>query len=132
MRVSAISGNMGIYGLGDRYRISSIQGNPYSMRPIQRIGGNAPQAGKPLVLASRKPEEELYVKDFGVLDRVKSTASGGFADMLELQQDMLADEADDQEQRSYAGYLNDAIGAMGYQNRLRDQLGVSFTPFSYS
>lgn len=130
MRVSAISGNMGIYGLGDRYRISSVQGNPYSMRPIQRIGGSAAQAGKPLVLASKKPEEELYVKDFGALDNVKSTAAGGFADMLEIQQDMLTDGAGEQKQRSYAGYLNDTIGAMGYQSRLREQLGVAFTPFA--
>lgn len=124
-----ISGSMGIYGLGN-YRISSIQGNPYSMNPIQKIGRNSDKAGKPLVLAAKEPKEDLYVKEFGELGSIKNTATGDFAEMLSIQEDMLEDETP-QQQDHYAGYLNDTIGMMGYQNHLRDQLnGVGFTPFT--
>ena len=129
MRVSAITGNSGIFGLRN-YRISSIQGNPYSMRPVQRIGGNADKAGKPLVLASEEPEKELYVKDFGALESAKNTATGDFAEILGVQEALKNDNQGAQTKQNYAGYLNDTIGAMGYQNHLRDMLnGTGFTPF---
>lgn len=130
MRVSAISGNFGIYGLGN-YRISSIQGNPYSMSPIRKIGDNAAQAGKPLVFASKDPEKDLYVKDFGALDSVKSTATGDFAEILGAREELMNNSQSTRKQQDYAGYLNDTIGAMGYQNHLRDMLnGAGFTPFA--
>ncbi|MCM1182657.1 MAG: hypothetical protein NC337_04695 [Roseburia sp.] len=131
MRVSAISGSMGIYGLGNNYRVSSIQGNPYSMSRIRKIGDNAAQAGKPLVIASEEPEKDLYVKDFGALDSVKSTATGDFAEILGVQEELMSDGGAARGQQAYTDYLNDTIGAMGYRNQLRDMLnGVGFTPFA--
>lgn len=127
----SISGISGISGLGGSYRISSIHGNPYSMAPIQRVGqNNEKRSGKPLVIASEQPEENLYVKDYGELAAPKSTATGDFAEMLGIERDMLAQD-DGAQGSDYASYLNDTIGMMGLQNRLRDQLnGVGFTPFA--
>ncbi len=124
MGISAIAGFSGFGG----YSISSIHGNPYSMNAIQKIGQNNGRSGKPLVLASEE-KEDLYVKDYGELDAPKSTASGDFAEMLSIQESMLSQKHEGR-QNDYASYLNDTIGMMGLQNRLRDQLGgAGFTPF---
>lgn len=124
MGISAIAGLSGFGG----YRISSIHGNPYSMNAVQKVGQNNGRSGKPLVIASEE-KEELYVKDYGELEPTKSTASGGFAEMLGIQEDMLS-QKDTGRPTDYASYLNDTIGMMGLQNRLREQLGgVGFTPF---
>ncbi len=125
MRISAIEG---FSGFGS-YRISSVHGNPYSLNAVQRIGQNNGRSGKPLVIASEE-KEELYVKDYGELDAPTSTASGGFAEMLGIQERMFGQKSEGRPQTDYASYLNDTIGRMGLQNRLRDQLsGVGFTPF---
>ncbi len=98
------------------------------MNAIQKIGQNNGRSGKPLVLASEE-KEDLYVKDYGELDAPKSTASGDFAEMLSIQESMLSQKHEGR-QNDYASYLNDTIGMMGLQNRLRDQLGgAGFTPF---
>lgn len=124
MRISAIAG---FSGFGS-YRISSIHGNPYSMNAIQKIGQDNGRSGKPLVLASQD-KEALYVKDYGDLETTKSTAGGDFAEMLSIQESMLSQKEPDR-QTDYASYLNDTIGMMGLQNRLRDQLGgAGFAPF---
>ena len=123
-----VSGITGLTGMGS-YRISSIHGNPYTMNPVSRIEENSGQSGKPLVIASPKPEEELYVKDYGELEAPKSTATGDFAEMLGIQEDMLAASSDTQ-QKQPASYYNDMIGMMGYRNSLREQLqGTGFVPF---
>lgn len=125
MGISAIAG---FSGFGS-YRISSIHGNPYSMNAIQKIGQDNGRSGKPLVIASEEKKEDLYVKDYGELDAPKSTASGDFAEMLGIQERMLS-QKDEGRQTDYASYLNDTIGMMGLQNRLRDQLnGAGFSPF---
>lgn len=128
----AISGISAISGL-ENYRISSIHGNPSSMNAVQRIGKDSSQAGKSLILARKEPEEgQLYVKDFGKLDSTKSTATGSFADLISAQEDMLSSQErnSDTAKNNYSNYLNDTIGVMGQQNRLREQLlGTGFTPF---
>ena len=123
-----ISGISAFSGMG-QYRISSIHGNPYSMNPIQEIGEQASGGGRPLVIASPEKKDDLYVKDFGELEATKSTAVGDFAEILELEEAMTEDRAEEQT-ANYAKYLNDTIGMMGFQNRLRDQLtGGGFVPF---
>ena len=124
MGISAIAG---LSGFGS-YRISSIHGNPYSMTAVQKIGQNNGRSGKPFVIASEK-KEDLYVRDYGELDTPKSTAGGDFAEMLGIQESMIS-RKDEGNRADYASYLNDTIGMMGLQNRLRDQLkGAGFTPF---
>ena len=124
MGISAVAGGAGF----GSYRISSIHDNPYSMGAIQKIGQNNGRSGKPLVIASEE-KEASYVRDYGELDATKSTASGDFAEMLGIQESILSRKAEDR-QTDYASYLNDTIGMMGLQNRLRDQLnGAGFTPF---
>ena len=126
MAISPISG----FSVMGSYRISSIHGNPYSMDAVQRIGQNNGRSGKPLVIASEEKKEDLYVKDYGELDAPKSTASGDFAEMLGIQEQMLS-QKNESKQQNYSSYLNDTIGMMGLQNRLIDQLnGTGFTPFS--
>lgn len=125
MGISAVAGLSNFGG----YRISSIHGNPYSMNAIQRIGSNSSRQGKPLVIASEE-KKDLYVKDYGELEPVRSTAGGDFAEMLGIQESMLSEKKEDS-RSAYASYLNDTIGMMGLQNRLRDQLnGTGFTPFA--
>lgn len=121
-----ISGITGFSGFGN-YRISSIHDNPYSMNPVQRVEYNSRQSGKPLVIASEDQQDDLYVKDYGSLEAPKSTATGDFAEMLSIQESMLSQENDSQEngQDSYASYLKDTIGVMGFQNGLRDKLNSS-------
>ena len=123
-----ISGITGFSGFGN-YRISSIHGNPYSMNAIQRVEYNSRQSGKPLVIASEQQQEDLYVKDYGALDMPKSTATGGFAEMLSIQESMFSQEDGAQQtaQDTYASYLKDTIGVMGFQNCLRDKLNSSFS-----
>ena len=123
-----ISGINAFSGMG-QYKISSIQGNPYSMSPIQEIGAQATGGGRPLVIASAEKKDDLYVKDFGELEKTTSTAVGDFAEILEIEEAM-TDEMAEQQTANYAKYLNDTIGMMGFQNRLRNQLvGVGFIPF---
>ena len=123
-----ISGISAFSGMG-QYKISSIHGNPYSMSPIREIGEQATGGGKPLVIASAEKKDDLYVKDFGELEKTTSTVVGDFAEILEIEEAM-TDERAEQQTASYAKYLNDTIGMMGFQNRLRNQLaGVGFMPF---
>lgn len=125
MGISAVAG---LSGFGS-YRISSIHGNPYSLNAVQRIEKDNGRSGKPLVIASEE-KEDLYVRDYGELEATKSTASGDFAEMLGIQERMLSQKGAGK-QTDYTSYLNDTIGMMGLQNRLRDQLnGAGFTPFS--
>ena len=119
-----ISGITGFSGFGN-YRISSIHGNPYSMNPLQRVEYNSRQSGKPLVIAAEDQQDALYVKDYGTLEAPKSTATGDFAEMLSIQESMLSKGDTAQEQDSYASYLKDTIGVMGFQNGLRDKLNSS-------
>lgn len=124
-----ISGITAFSGMG-QYRISSIHGNPYSMNPVQEIGEQASGSGKPLVIASPEKKDDLYVKDFGKLEKTRSTAVGDFAEILGMQEEALTDAMAEEQTNKYANYLNDTIGMMGFQNRLRDQLtGGGFVPF---
>lgn len=123
-----ISGISAFSGMG-QYRISSIHGNPYSMNPIQEIGEQSSGGGRPLVIASSEKKDDLYVKDFGELEKTTSTLVGDFAEILEMGEAMTDDMAE-QQTADYVKYLNDTIGMMGFQNRLRDQLtGGGFIPF---
>lgn len=133
MSISAIAG----FSAFRDYRISSIHGNPYSTYAIQKIGRNmGNQRGRALVIGQEKPEEELYVKDYGELSETKSTATGDFAKLLSMQESAVSDNGFSQEDdkaagsAGYASYLKDAIGMMGFQNGLRERLnGVGFTLF---
>ncbi len=127
MSIAAIAG---FSSLRD-YRISSIHGNPYSMYAIQKIGRNiGNQRGRALVIGQEKPEEELYVKDYGELSKTKNTATGDFAELLSMQESRLSDNGQTQEDDGYASYLKDTIGMMGFQNGLRERLnGVGFALF---
>ena len=113
--------------LDSNYRISSIHGNPYSMYAVQKITRDlGSQRGRALVIGKEKPEEELYVKDFGELEQTKSTATGGFADILSIQKKKAEDS--DRQIQDYASYLNDTIGVMGFRNGLRDKLNSGIAP----
>ena len=118
-----------ISGMGN-YRILSIHGNPYTLNPVSRIDDDTTQSGKALVIAAPQQKDDLYVKDYGNLESTGSTATGDFAEMLGIQEDMLTAQAEQtQSQRTAASYYNDMIGLMGYQNQIREQLGTSFIPF---
>ncbi len=126
MSISAIAG---FSALRD-YRISSIHGNPYSTYAIQKIGRNmGNQRGRALVIGQEKPEEDLYVKDYGELSKTKSTATGDFAELLSMQESSVSDsrfsqeDADNAGSSGYASYLKDTIGMMGFHNGLRERLG---------
>ena len=126
-----ISGITEISGMGN-YRISSIHGNPYTLNPVSRIDDDTTQSGKALVIAAPQQKDDLYVKDYGNLESTGSTATGDFAEMLGIQEDMLntqAEQTQSQSQSTAASYYNDMIGLMGYQNQIREQLGTSFIPF---
>ena len=111
----AISGIGAITGM-EQYRISSIHGNPYSMSPIQKLGDSSADNGKASVIATPKD--------------TRSTAIGDFAEILELQETSMTQSLEEEQSTDYAEYLNDTIGMMGFQNRLRDQLnGIGFVPF---
>ena len=100
------------------------------MNPVSGITEQTEQSGRPLVIATDK-KDELYVKDYGELKNTGSTATGDFAEMLGIWQDMQASGTQQvqQQQNTSTSYYNDMIGLMGYQNAIRDQLGTSFIPF---
>lgn len=125
-----VSGITGISGMNS-YRISSIHGNPYTLNPVSEITEQTEQSGRPLVIAADK-KDELYVKDYGELKNTGSTATGDFAEMLGIWQDMQAGGTQQvqQQQNTSTSYYNDMIGLMGYQNAIRDQLGTSFIPLN--
>lgn len=132
MAIAPVSRMPGMTG----YKISSIHGNPNGLNPVQKVGKDTDKSGKPLVIASKEPEKNLYVKDFGELEKPKSMVSGDFAEMLSMQKSMTAEvdeeaeQALDNQQKQYTSYLNDTIGMMGFQNKVRDMLGgVSFAQF---
>lgn len=127
MSISAIAGFSGLRDC----RISSVHGNPYSTYAIQKIGRNMDnQRGRAFVIGQEKPEEELYVKDYGTLPKTGSTATGDFAELLDIQKNALSDRDADTGTSDYASYLKDTIGMMGFQNGLREKLGnTGFTLF---
>lgn len=130
MGIGAIAG---LSQLSKSYRVSSIHGNPYSTYAIQKIGRDMNnQRGRALVIGQNEKKEDLYVKDYGELDKTKSTATGDFAEMLSIQKNEAAENEKTQEKsKSYASYLNDTIGVMGFQNGLREKLnGVGFAEFA--
>ena len=101
-----ISGITGISGMGN-YRISSIHGNPYTLNPVSRIDDDTTQSGKALVIAAPQQKDDLYVKDYGNLESTGSTATGDFAEMLGIQEDMLtaqAEQTQSQSQSTAASY----------------------------
>ena len=88
------------------------------------------QRGRAFVIGQEKPEEELYVKDYGTLPKTGSTATGDFAELLDIQKSALSDRDADTGTSDYASYLKDTIGMMGFQNGLREKLGnTGFTLF---
>ena len=127
MAIPAIAGFSGLRN----YRISSIHGNPYSTYAIQKIGRNmGNQRGRALVIGQEKPEEDLYVKDYGELSKTKSTATGDFAELLSMQESAASNDGSNANTSGYASYLKDTIGMMGFQNGLREKLnGVGFELF---
>lgn len=127
MPIAAIAG---FSSLRD-YRISSIHGNPYSTYAIQKISRDmGKQRGRAFVIGQEKPEEDLYVKDYGELSKTKNTATGDFAELLSMQESTVLDNGRSQEEDGYASYLKDTIGMMGFQNGLRERLnGVGFALF---
>ncbi len=118
----AISGIAGVRGLGSDYRVSSIHGNPYSMKAVKRIGKDAEQGGKSLILARKNPKDDLYVKDYGELGSTVSTATGSFAEMMSAREEMLSTSSSAKQGSNYADYLKDTIGMMGQSSRIRAQL----------
>lgn len=127
MRIGAI----GFDGM-QSYRISSVHGNPVSLTPVSSIGENR-DSNKALVIAEKVQDQDaLYVKDYGQLESPNNTVTGGFADILSMQE-LFAENTTQTKTDSAQDmtYINDTIGMMGFQNHLRDQLlGVGFEPFT--
>ena len=124
MGISAITGFSGM----NQYRISSINGNPSVLKPVERVEEDNAKGNKALVIA-QKEDNELYVKDYGEVPAAYSTAVGGFADLLNMQNIMQEQITNTQNQSRDS--FNDMIGMMGYQNRLREQLtGIGFVEFA--
>ncbi|MCD8037527.1 MAG: hypothetical protein LUE96_00305 [Lachnospiraceae bacterium] len=131
--ISGISGLSGLSGLGG-YRISSVNGNPYSLQAVSRIEEGADnRRGRALIIGQKSTEDDLYVKDYGELESTQSTATGDFAELLSMQESAAADDETAAEAwgaSKYTSYINDTIGMMGFQNGLREQLsGAGFIPF---
>lgn len=127
---------MGIGAIGiepmSSYRISSVYGNPVAFEPISPISEET-KANKALIIA-QKEKDDIYVKAYGNLDSTTSTLTGEFADLLSVQesyQDISSkSQFNVQSTNAYMTEINDTIGLMGFQNRLRNQLaGVDFRPF---
>ena len=124
--IAPISG----FGSLGTYRISSIHGNPNSMQPIDKIGEQTDKQGKPLVIAQKEQEEQLYIKDYGELKPTTQMESGAFAAVLEMQAGQWNQAEQKNDSNTSMDYYNDMIGMMGFENRIRDQLtGMTFEPF---
>lgn len=117
-----IGGSLSIRGTND-YRVSSIHGNPTSLRPIQRLTQNEQQGNQALVIA-QKTSGSNYIKDYGELEKTTNTVIGGFEELLALQNGADEETKADSTASSYASYLMDTIGVMGFKNQIREQLGT--------
>lgn len=116
-----IGGNLSIWGTND-YRVSSIHGNPASLQPIRRLVQNEQQGNQALIIAQKTTGSD-YVKDYGELEKTTSTSIDGFGDILAMQNSS-EEVSDGQEVSSYASYIKDTIGVMGFKNQIREQLGI--------
>ena len=126
MMIAPISG----FGGFGSFRISSIHGNPNSLQPIGKVGEQDNQKGKPLVIAQKEQENQLYIKDYGDLEPVTQMQSGAFAAVLEMQAGQMGEAQKQTGSNSSLDYYNDLIGLMGFENKMRDQLtGTTFEPF---
>lgn len=111
------------------YRITSINGNPNSLAPIERVGEKNTKKNKALVIASEEKEQDLYVKDYGELAKPTRLEQGAFAEVLSMKAEGFTNDMP-KSQGSMVAFYNDSIGMMGYSNNLRNQLtGSGFTPF---
>ncbi len=117
-----IGGSLSIGGTNN-YRVSSIHGNPTSLRPIQRLTQNEQQGNQALVIA-QKTSGSNYIKDYGELEKTTNTVIGGFEELLALQNGADEETKADSTALSYASYLMDTIGVMGFKNQIREQLGT--------
>lgn len=101
------------------YKISSVHGNPQSLQPIDRIGQNAKQSNKALVIAQKENQSD-YIKDFGELSPTTRMSFGSFAEVLNMQNNLHNTETT--QSSSYEDYLKDTMGVMGMNSRLRTEL----------
>lgn len=115
MRIQGV-GNI---GFSSSYRISSVHGNPQSLQAIDKIGQNTKQSNKALVIAQKNDQSE-YVKDFGELAPTTRTSFDSFTEILDMQKNTSKTETS--QSSSYVDYLNDTIGMMGMNSRLRTEL----------
>ena len=115
MRIQGV-GNI---GFSSSYRISSVHGNPQSLQAIDKIGQNTKQSNKALVIAQKSDQSE-YVKDFGELAPTTRTSFDSFTEILDMQKNTSKTETS--QSSSYVDYLNDTIGMMGMNSRLRTEL----------
>ena len=126
MGISAISGLSG-------YSVVGIYGNPNSVSSISKVDEES-KKNNPLITLAEEPEQAPKVDDFEPLEPTTSMSTGGFADILSMQEagaDM--QQSFSQNSGNAADAFNDAIGLMGFQNNLRDQLnGSGFEPFSFA
>lgn len=124
--ISAIS-NMGSMS---PYRITSINGNPNSLAPIEKVGEKNSRKNKALVIAAEEKEKDLYVKDYGELPNTTRMQDGAFAEVLQKQADSMSGEQP-RSAGSMVAFYNDSIGMMGFANGIRSQLtGSAFTPIT--
>lgn len=110
----SIGGGFQIGGTQDYY-VSSIHGNPTSLRPIRKLSEEH-QRNKALVIAQKTSGAE-YVKDYGELKKTTSVSTDGLDEVLALQKE-------ESTEKSYASYIMDTIGVMGFRSQLREQLGL--------
>lgn len=115
MRIQGV----GSIGFSSSYRISSVHGNPQSLQAIDKIGQNTKQSNKALVIAQKNDQSE-YVKDFGELAPTTRTSFDSFTEILDMQKNAPKNETS--QSSSYVDYLNDTIGMMGMNSRLRTEL----------
>lgn len=125
MSVSAISGLSG-------YNILGIYGNPSSIRSVSKVDEYA-RKNNPLVTVAEQPEEAADIQEYEPLEPTTSVDSGGFADILALQDGgaQMQNNTFSQDSGNASSAFNDTIGLMGFQNNLREQLlGADFQPFA--
>lgn len=111
----SIGGSFQIGG-AQGYYVSSIHGNPTSLRPIRKLSEGELQRNKALVIAQKTSGAE-YVKDYGELEKTTSVSTDGLDEVLALQKEKGTE-------KSYTSYIMDTIGVMGFKNQLREQLGL--------
>lgn len=105
--------------IASNYNILSVYGNPNSVNKISEVQSDT-QANQPLIVAT---ESDTSKNQAVTAEPTTSTASGGFADLLKMQEEIFGDDESVLEQ---ASSTDNGLDYQGMMEQMMSNASVNF------